>query len=109
MKYIFLFIPLFLFAVDYSTLYSERGKGFDDSHVTIKGKFNSYWCNKSGRSIDNYCNVALSVYDGEKYLNRVVLQVGTTYESDLKDSTRNDYLSFGCTYKGSLFNFKDCN
>jgi len=109
MKFLFLIVPVLLSAVDYSTLYSERGKGYEDSHVTIRGKFNSYSCNKSRRSIDNYCNVALSVYDGDKYLNRVVLQVGTTYESDLKDSKRDDLFTFGCTYKGSLNNFKDCN
>lgn len=109
MKYLFLFIPFFLYALDYSSLYSERGKGYENNDVRIQGKFSSYSCHESKRAIDGYCNVCLSVYDNDTYLNRVCMQVGTTYESSFKNSDKDDVFSFDCTYRGNLFSFKGCN
>lgn len=111
MKYILILSLFFVsvFAVDYLDLYDARGKGYNNSNVRIDGKFDSFFCTNGKKSIYDYCNVYLKIYDGGKFLNRVSLKVGTTYKSSFRYADKGDTYSFDCTYKGNLFTFYGCN
>jgi len=104
-----LIISINLYGVSYLNLHSNGGRNYKNSTVYINGKFASYRCSRSHKDTSkHYCKVDLRVYDGDKYISRVGVTVGTTWENDFKNAYKDKEFSFSCTYKNSINYFENC-